>query len=110
MIAHHLFEIAPYSHIASVIDSIGIQEKDVSRIDQRDLGNIRVVRRPLPELHREIPFPVRMIFGNFEPERKELHHSASVDLQNVRRTAENRRGGGCPKLTKRKWPDGRTSP
>jgi hypothetical protein len=81
MIAHHRFEIAPYSRIAPVVDAVGVQEKDVSRIDQRDLGNIRVARRPLPEVHREIPLPVWVIFRNFQPERKELYHSASVDLQ-----------------------------
>src|ERR1700677_4055879 len=80
MIAHHTFEIAAYFLVASIINPISVYEEDVPRIDQGDFSNIRVVRRPLSEMHREIPLPVWMVFRNLQPERQELYHSAFVNI------------------------------
>ena len=38
------------------------------------------VHLPFPERHRKIFVPVRMVFGNFQSERKELHHAVLIDL------------------------------
>src|SRR5258708_38728459 len=49
-------------------------------MNEREIGDIRIGRRMLPEMHGEVSFAVRMIFGDFQPERQELHHPVSVDV------------------------------
>ena len=50
MFAHHPFELLAFVTIAAVINSIGVKEKDVSWIQQCDVGDIGGVRSSLPEL------------------------------------------------------------
>ena len=55
-------------------------------------------------------FRFGMILGNLKPQRQELHHPSRSMSMKRPKGRENSSGGGCPKFTKRKWPDGRTSP
>src|SRR5229473_2415944 len=84
MVAHQLFEIVALFLVASVMNSIGVQEKNVPRFDQR-VCNIRVVRRPLPKVHREIALSVWMVFGNLQSKRQEAHHPAFINLDELPR-------------------------
>src|SRR5436190_21524670 len=57
-----------------------MKENDVSRAHQCDLRHVRGLHPFPPKPHGKIPIPVRMILGNFQPERQELHHAILVDL------------------------------
>src|ERR1035441_7897741 len=76
----HSFDLQPVLFVAAVVNSVCMKEKDVSWAHQCDFRQVRGVHLPFPELHGKILIPVRMVLGNFQPERKEPYHAILVDL------------------------------
>ena len=72
--AQNRFELLARLFVAAVVDSVGIEDKNVSRTHQRDLGDIGRVELLLPYIHRVVFLTIRMICGELQPERKKLRH------------------------------------
>jgi hypothetical protein len=73
MIANYFFEPEAILPIAAVIHTVGVKKNDVSRAHQCDLGYVRSAYLTLPARRGKVFISVRVILGNFQPERRELH-------------------------------------
>src|ERR1035437_2046301 len=66
--------------IAAVVNPVCIKEEDVTGTHECDFCHVRGVHFPCPERYRKVLVPVRIVLGNFQSERKELHHASLIDL------------------------------
>src|SRR5713226_9776382 len=69
--------------ITAVIDAICIKKQDVSSAHKRNLSYIGEVQLSLSQLDGDILASIRIVFWNFESERKEMHHTVLIHLHEL---------------------------
>src|SRR5215469_10825873 len=79
------FELLACLWIATVVNPVGIENKNISWTHQRDLTDIGRVEFGLPEGQRVIFLAIRVICGDLQTKRKKLHHSTLIDVHELAR-------------------------
>src|SRR5215472_16710979 len=67
---HYLFQLPALFLVATVVHTVRIKKEDVSRADQRKLGQIRRSHSMLPRSQREIFRTIGMVVWNLQAERQ----------------------------------------
>jgi hypothetical protein len=100
--SHHRFKLLARALVAAVVHSVSIENKNISGTHQRDLAEVGRVEVSLPQVDGIVFFAIRVIGGNLQAERKELHHAAFIDMHELsvlRREHQRRR---MPKICESK--------
>src|SRR5271170_2654168 len=88
--------------VATVVNPIGIEKKNISGTQQCDLIEIGSVYLCLPEVHGVVFLIIRMICWDLQTERKKLRHTAFVDVHELAILCREHQGWRMPEIRKAK--------
>src|ERR1700721_309495 len=83
LLSENLFDHLSFHLVVTVIDSVRVKKNDVASIHQGDLVRVKRGHLALTKRNGNIPVSVRMIFGNLQPEGRELHHARPSNLHEL---------------------------